>query len=269
MVLCIKCHNPITKLPAWLSRVKVGFVCDSCKTRPASQQSHARKVVPPPETTELDLDDTLLGAPGLDDMVGEIEEAAADEVAIAEEPVLAVVSMEETSVAAEPAAEPEPKPEPTEKAPKKRKAEKPEVSLPEVVVPDDAPHTLLAKKLLQVLAHEEPDEQPKTKKAGERKPKPEPKKPVAKAAPEPKARKAKTEPASEPKAKEAKAETVAQPKTAAVGKKPKAEPTAEPKSKKAKAEPAPEPKTKKAVEKKVEPVPAAAPKSKKAAGKKA
>ncbi len=250
MVLCIKCHNPIKKLPVWLSRVKVGFVCDSCKTRPVSQQGHARKPTPPPESVDLELDDTVPLPSSLADLSTEIVDVVEKEVEIPEEPILAVVSMEESSAEVEAAAEAEPEPARVEEVSKKRKAAKPEAPLPEVAIPDDAPHTLLAKKLLQVLAPEGSEGKPKGKKATEeKKAKPEP-------APEPKAKKAKAEAASEPKAKKV-AEKEAKP-----------EPAPEPKAKKAKAEAAPEPKAKKVAEKEAKSPSPTASKPKKTAAKK-
>lgn len=248
MVVCIKCHSPIRKLPVWLSRVSVGFVCDSCKTRPASQQSHARRAAPTSEPVDLDLDETVPVPPELADLAAELVDLADQDMEISEEPALAVVSMEETPLAEDAEAVPEVGPEPVEEAPKKRKATKSEARLPEVAIPEDAPDTLMAKKLLQVLAHEEPEEQPKAKKAAEKKPKTE-------TAPEPKAGKAKAEATPEPKTMKAKAEAAPESKTKkAAEKKPK---------------PEPEPKTKKGAETKAKPSAAATAKPKKPAAKKA
>ena len=188
MVACMKCGGPIPKLPRWLTRVKAGFVCDSCKTKiPSASATRRQAVVPPPDDLEtvaagLDEGGMLTGLGDLGDIAALLvdDEPPADvDAAIA---AAASDMASDTEAEPEPVAEIEAEPEVQPKRGRKPKAEPAPEPEPEEIMLNP-----LAKALKKVIAEDAAEEAKaapkkkaakKTEAVEEPEPvKPEPKKP--------------------------------------------------------------------------------------------
>jgi hypothetical protein len=170
----MKCGGPITKLPRWLSRVKAGFVCDSCKTK-LSAPPAPRRQAPPPAADDIDHVVASLDDAGLLAAVGDLADMPAllgDDQPVDEEVAIeAVAVVGELDVEAVPVAEVEEAEPPKAKRGRKPKA-KPEPAPAPEPEPEEAVSSVLAKALKKAMKKKEPEPAPD--------PEPEPKKPSRK-----------------------------------------------------------------------------------------